>query len=234
MWHDTRVGVIIPAAGSGMRMGSVRPKQFLELDGKPILVRTIERFQSSPAVDTIVLAAHVDFLDEVREVVGREHLSKVLDVVPGGKRRRDSVWAGMRRLEGEEIGLVLVHDAVRPFVTADLIDRVCAAAAEYGAAIPAVPVEETVKMIDPEGFVLLTPNRSDLRTVQTPQGFRFDDLLEAHRSPKNTNDGATDDAMLVERMGGKVRMIEGDILNIKITTPRDIRAAVEILKDMQL
>jgi 2-C-methyl-D-erythritol 4-phosphate cytidylyltransferase len=229
MWDGKKVGVIIPAAGSGVRMGSVRPKQFLELGGKPILLHTLERFQWSTAVDAIVLAAPEEFLDDVRALVRRELLPKVLDIVPGGKERRDSVWSGMRRLEGAEIDLVLVHDAVRPFVSAGLIDRVCAAAAEYGAAIPAMPVEQTVKMVDPAGFVLQTPNRSELRTIQTPQGFLFDELLEAYRHPRNTDHGVTDDAMLVERMGRKVRVIEGEATNIKITTPLDLRLATAIL-----
>ena len=230
MWNNSTVGVVIPAAGQGTRMGTARAKQFLELDGKPILVRTIECFQSCNTVDNIVLAVEPGVRSLVQELVQANSLTKVIDVVAGGVQRQDSVWNGLQRLSSERIEIVLVHDGVRPFVYHRLIESVCSAVKEFGAAVPAVRPSETLKMVDKSGVVVMTPNRDEMRAVQTPQGFRFSALMQAYDQAMKKKFYATDDAGLVEHLGGKVKTVEGESLNVKITDPLDLQLAGVIVR----
>ena len=225
MEHRSRVGVVVPAAGKGRRMGGVRSKQFLELDGKPIIIRTLEHFQSSPLIDCIVVAVSSDVIEESRSLIGGAGLTKVTGIVSGGDERQDSVWCGLEALDSRNPHFVLVHDGVRPFIDGDLIDRVLSAAVRHRAAVPAVRAKETVKLTGADGFVQETLPREQLWIAQTPQAFEFKLLHRAYERARADGFIGTDDASLVERLGEKVSIVEGSYDNIKITTPEDLEFA---------
>ena len=228
--HDRKVGVVVPAAGQGRRMGTNRNKQFFELDGTPILLRTLESFQCSPTITTIVLAVSSEEMTTVQSLVRGAGISKVSVVVAGGEERQDSVWNGIEALKNQNVEYVLVHDAVRPFIDQELIERVLNAAVRFGAAVPALRVKETVKRVDPEGIVRETVAREHLWLAQTPQAFEFQLLYRAYRQSQSDNFVGTDDASLVERLGERVCIVEGSSDNIKITTPEDLDLARSILR----
>jgi len=221
---------IIPAAGAGVRMGAGPAKQFMDLDGMPLLAATLQRFEQCMLVESVVLVVPRDRVSYCKEsIVARYRLSKVKQIVRGGKRRQDSVRLGLEAAEGL-CELVLIHDGVRPFVGPEFITRVIEAAARNRAVVPAVPVKETLKEVGPDCRVLGTPDRRRFRLVQTPQAFRYDDILAAHRRAVDENwEELTDDASLLERMGIPVTVTEGLEENIKITTPHDIELAKFIL-----
>jgi len=221
-----RTAAVITAAGAGIRMGGDQPKQFMELGGRPLLAVTVERFELSPDIDGIVLVVPPDKVDYCRgEIVERYDLAKVKKVVAGGKRRQDSVRLGLEATEGH-FPLVLIHDGVRPLVPPDLISRIVRAANQYRAVIPALAARETIKEADEAGLVVKTHDRRTLWLVQTPQAFRYEDILEAHRLALEQNwEEITDDALLIERTGVPVKIIEGSEENIKITTPQDLDLA---------
>jgi len=219
-----KTGAVIVSAGTGKRMNAAVSKQYMVIGGKPILVHALEAFQQCSAVDAIVLvvgAGDEAYAAELAETCG---INKVAAVVAGGAERQHSVRLGIDALARlhPEAEWVLVHDAARPLVTPELIERSLAAAAETGASIPAVPVKDTIKTADRTGTVTGTPERSSLWAVQTPQAFRVDLLLEAHRRAEADGFLGTDDAMLVERLGVRVKIAEGDYRNAKVTTPEDL------------
>jgi len=232
-----QVIAIIPAAGTGARMGLAKAKQFMDLCGKPILAVTLSRFQECDLVDRIVVLVSQGDVDYcLREIVDRYELSKVFKVVAGGKRRQDSVRKGIEAIE-DSCRLVLIHDGARPFVTTGLIERVIKAAKNSRAVITGLPVKETVKQIDSKGRVLRSIDRRDLWLIQTPQVFRWEDIRLAHREAvKHGWEQATDDAFLIEKMGIPVRIIKGEDVNIKITTPQDLDIARFLMskKSLQL
>lgn len=221
-----KTAAIITAAGAGVRMGGDQAKQFMDLDGKPLLASTLERFEISPAIDGIVIVVPHDKVDYSRDqIVKKHHLVKVVKVVAGGKRRQDSVRLGLEATEGR-YPLVLIHDGVRPLVPPDLISRIVKAMNQYRAVIPALAARETIKEANGTGLVVKTLDRSSLWLVQTPQAFRYEDILEAHRRAVAEEwEEMTDDALLMERMGVPVNIIDGSEENIKITTPRDLELA---------
>ena len=215
----TSVSVVIPAGGRGQRMGAELPKQFLSLGGRPILWHTLLVFERSPLVDEILLVLHPD--DEVlcRELVlVGGGFQKVRCVIPAGAHRHESVAAGLRAVDANR--MVLVHDAVRPFVTERLLSRVVDAARLNGAAIPVAPIAETVKRVG-AGKVLTTVPRGELRRAQTPQAFEAALLEEAHRRWQHAR-APTDDAEMVEAIGHPVAVVEGEEANVKITAPADL------------
>jgi len=216
-----RVAVVIPAGGSGTRMGGRLPKQFLKIRGEPILVATVRRFVSHPSVDLVVVAAPASHLTRTRRLLRPLSRRTTLTVVEGGAERQESVWRALQAIP-EAVAIVLVHDAVRPFVTRGLVDEVLRATIETGAAICARPIAETVKRVA-EGFVRETLDRRSLWLVQTPQGFRAGLLREAHEKARRDGVVGTDDAMLVERLGQPVGVVPGIADNVKITTPEDLR-----------
>ncbi len=221
----TGVAAIVVAAGAGARFGQA--KQFAYLRGKPVLEWSLEVFQAHPRIDAVVLVLP-------GETVTRHYKSrypKVVETVPGGERRQDSVWQGFRMLDPARAGIVLVHDGARPLVSPDLIDRVIAAAESSGAAVPVLPVEETLKTVDAGGRVTGTVDRETLARAQTPQGFRYDLLDKALRTARAERFYGTDEAMLVERTGAPVAAIPGDTRNVKITTPVDLVFAECLLND---
>jgi 2-C-methyl-D-erythritol 4-phosphate cytidylyltransferase len=217
---------IIPAAGSGIRMGTDQAKQFMELDGRPLLAVTLKPFHDCRKVDAVVLVVPLRDIDYCqKEIVERFELEKVKKVVPGGKRRQDSVRLGIEAA-GENYGLVLIHDGVRPAVDEALIGKVIEKARTHRAVIPALPVKETVKEINSRGEVVKTYARQQVWLVQTPQVFRYEDIVAAHQKALDEDWGeATDDSVLIERLGIPVTVVEGSEKNIKVTTPYDLELA---------
>ena len=224
-----RTVAIIPAAGSGNRMNRDVSKQYLTLAGKPILVCTLEVFEVCPLVDALLVVVPSQDMESVRtDILAPWNLKKVAGIIPGGKERQDSVRAGIEALD-RDTELVIIHDAVRPFITAGLIENCVRAAEEEGAATAGVPVKDTVKEVGPDGRILRTCDRSLLWLTQTPQVFRRDIIENAHRAAAREGFRGTDDTSLVERLGIAVRMIRGDYGNIKITTPEDLVIAEALL-----
>ncbi|MGH7354403.1 MAG: 2-C-methyl-D-erythritol 4-phosphate cytidylyltransferase [Candidatus Rokuibacteriota bacterium] len=219
---SARVAVLVPAGGVGVRLGSRTPKQFLRLGRAPILAATVGHFRRHPSVVAIVVAVPSAWLARARRLLARGR-GAPLTVVEGGATRHESVWRALQAAPADA-EIVVVHDAVRPFIDRALVDAVVGAAVETGAAICALPVAETVKRVR-DGLVEATVDRAGLWAVQTPQAFRAALLREAHEKARRDGVVATDDAMLVERLGHAVRVVEGRDGNVKITTPADLGRA---------
>ncbi len=220
----SEVTAIIVAAGEGRRFGF--SKQFALLGGKSVLDRCLEMFESHKKVEAIVLV-----LKDVS--LKKEYLKryrKIVAVAKGGKRRQDSVFSGFRQIDPEKAEIVLIHDGVRSLVSEDLIDRVIEAAREAGVAVPAIPVEDTIKLVEGDE-VSRTLDREKLFRVQTPQGFSYRILKAALDKAKEENFYGTDEASLAERMGKKVVIVQGDHKNIKITALEDLKIAEAFLED---
>jgi len=215
------IAAIVPAGGTGSRMGHRRPKQYVTLGGAPLLVHTLRALVGG--VDGVVVVAPADRLEATRRLIARHRIPRILGIVAGGAERQASVWNGLQRVP-PEARWVIVHDAARPFVTAGLVERVLAAARRHGAATCGVVVQETVKRVR-EGLVESTLDREGLWLVQTPQAFRRELLWEAHDKARRDAYTGTDDAVLVERLGARVAIVEGLAENLKITTPEDLRIA---------
>ena len=224
-----QVIALVPAAGRGLRMGGAIPKQFLALGGEPLIIQSLLALQAAAVVDQIILAvpsADIDYCQ--REIVAKHRFTKVTKVVAGGAERQDSVRHALAEVpSGTEI--VLVHDAVRPFLTQGMIDGVVAAARKHGAAIVALPMRDTVKQVGPDGMIERTVDRAPLWLAQTPQAFRRDWIEEAHRKAQAEGVRATDDAFLVEWLGHAVAVVEGSGENIKVTRPEDLVIGEAIL-----
>ncbi|WP_236026998.1 2-C-methyl-D-erythritol 4-phosphate cytidylyltransferase [Geomonas diazotrophica] len=218
----------------GKRMGAGSNKQYLMLDGMPILARTVQTFEEADCIDAIYLVSPEQEIPFCRsEVVERYGFTKVRAIVPGGSERQHSVYNGLRALEDiEPDDLVLIHDGVRPFVSVRMLEEACAAAREAGASVVAVPVKDTVKVVR-EGVITETPPRETLWLAQTPQAFRYDLIRAAHDEAAAAGFLGTDDASLMERQGKPVRVVPGDYRNIKITTPEDMILAEAFLKEMK-
>jgi 2-C-methyl-D-erythritol 4-phosphate cytidylyltransferase len=223
-----KTGAVIVAAGQGSRMRTTVSKQYLPLAGKPILVHSLLKFQTHPNIDVITVVVPSGDEPHVRELVDRHGCSKVQHIVAGGSERQHSVARGLTTLRGA-VEFVLVHDAVRPFVTDVMIDAAIEAAEMDGAAVLAVPVKDTIKIAGEDGTVASTPDRRSLWAVQTPQAFRLDLLLYAYEQAEREGCIGTDDAMLVERLGHPVKIVHGDYANIKITTPEDLDWAEQVM-----
>lgn len=222
--------VVVPAAGKGKRMQAGKNKLMLELNRVPLIVHTLLIFQRDQACDEIIVAANSAEIKTMYSLFSRYSLTKVKKVVEGGAERQDSVYCGLTACEGD--GIVLIHDGARPFVRQSLIQQLIKQAEENGAAIPAVPLKDTVK-IGRNGIVTETLERSSLWAVQTPQAFRLSLIKRAHEQTKLERVSVTDDASLVEHMGVPVRIIESDYDNIKITTPDDLVTANIILRKIR-
>lgn len=220
-----RCTVIIPAAGVGRRFGSDVPKQYVPIGGVPILVRTIRRFLASGLAARVIVATS-DTDQWWTEIAASQSWSDV-ERVEGGATRQESVMAALR-VAGTN-GLVAVHDAVRPYFRRETLDRLLTAADEFGAAVPALPVKETVHRVV-DGVIRATPDRNELWTAQTPQCFRLELLQEAMERAWHEAFTGTDEASVVARYEHPVRVIEGDPGNIKITTPDDLHLVGELLE----
>ena len=218
-----KVGAIIVAAGESRRMGGV-DKVMALLGGKAILAWVIDAFQRCSSIDHMVIVVSEQNLEPCRQLVAGEGWSKVSDVCLGGRRRQDSVAAGLGRLG--QCDWMVIHDGARPLITVDLVERGLEAAGETGAAVAAVPVTDTIKVVGDDRLVQETLPRHSLWAVQTPQVFRFDIITEAYRQAEAE---VTDDASLVEMLGYKVKLYLGTYDNIKVTTPDDLALAEWLL-----
>jgi 2-C-methyl-D-erythritol 4-phosphate cytidylyltransferase len=228
-----KLGVVIVAAGKGKRMGAADSKQYLMLGDRPILVHTLQLFERMAEVDAIMLVTGPDDVQRCEAYVDTYGLSKLRAVVPGGAERQHSVREGLAALAALPGGMewVLVHDAVRPFARPAHIEACWRSAMETGAAVLAVPVKDTIKIVDERGRIQSTPDRRSLWAIQTPQAFRLSLLREAHERARDDGFIGTDDAMLMERIGVAVQVVESDYTNIKITTPEDLPWAEWILRE---
>jgi 2-C-methyl-D-erythritol 4-phosphate cytidylyltransferase len=220
---------IIVAAGQGVRMGAGRAKQFLELAGTPIIIHTLKRFEHCADIQEIILVLPAQDAAGFLALAGLHGLRKLARVVPGGATRAESVLRGLQSVRPATVEIVAVHDGVRPFVTPDEISRTVRAAQATGAAILAAPATDTIKEVE-NGQVTSTLVRDRLRRALTPQCFRYALLRRAYEQSADFTADATDDSMLVEGLGVKVTVIEGDPRNIKITRPEDIALAEILLK----
>lgn len=225
-----KLAVIIPAAGSGTRMGSETPKPFLKVGGKPILWHTIYAFSKVDIVEQIIISTSQNWIDQVEQLCLSIPNKKIkYQVILGGSKRQYSIQNGLNHLL-DDIGMVGVHDAVRPFISTSLIIETTQMAIKFGGAIVGVPAKDTIKKVDHNKCIQDTPDRSNLWQAQTPQIFKKNLIINAYNSAINDNFIGTDDASLVERVGGKVKIVEGNRSNLKITYPVDLKIAEMILK----
>lgn len=222
MYQGRKVFAIIGAGGRGTRMGADLPKQFLKLGQKTILEKSCEAFGKVEAVDQILVVTNEEYIKETEEILrGVEGASKITAIVPGGKERQDSIYEGLKALDGpENDSIVLIHDGARPFASQDIIQRVMAAAFESQCAVCAVRSKDTVRQVDEKGSHNL--KRETLYNVQTPQGFTYELIREAYEKAFEEGFYGTDDGGLVERLGRDVKVVEGSYENIKITTKEDM------------
>lgn len=220
---------IIMAAGKGKRMKSDINKQFIILKDRPILAYTIDKFQKSQSIDEIIIVAAPDEIDFCRnEIVYKYGFSKVKKVVCGGKERQNSVMNGL--MAAKESDIVLIHDGARPFVNDRIINDGIEYAKIYGGAACGTTPKDTIKVKNSECFSEETLDRSRLFCVQTPQCFRYEEILKAHVYAKENDIPATDDTMVFEMLGNKVYLYEGSYNNIKITTPEDLYSAEKLVE----
>ena len=219
-------GAVIVAAGNASRMGGI-DKVMAPLGGEPMIVRTVRAFQTCDAVSEIVVVTRPDLIIRIMDLCAG--FDKVKAVVAGGSSREESVGMGLNALS-KRVELAAIQDGARPLITWQVIDRVIRAANTYGAAAPAVPVKDTVKVVV-GGIVKETPRRSALRAVQTPQVFDFDLLRGALKKAREDGAQITDDCSAVERLGMSVKIVEGDERNIKVTTPMDLKIAEMLLEE---
>ncbi len=226
-----RVAALIVAAGEGRRMGTAQTKALIPLKGIPILVRAIQPFEACTRVHSLYpVLREADIRPWHQKILEEFSLKKAKPPVVGGLQRQDSVRLGLEAIR-EDVDIVLIHDGARPFVDAAMLERLLDTVEEAQAAVVAVPVKETLKIVSSAGFVLETPSREGLWHVQTPQAFDYRLILEAHRRAVAEDIVTTDDAALVERLGIPVNVVQGSYKNIKITTPEDLIIAQAFLED---
>jgi 2-C-methyl-D-erythritol 4-phosphate cytidylyltransferase len=223
------VTAIVPAAGEGTRFGGAIRKQFIALSGLPILSHTLRALAAAQTLEAVIVVVPPGEESIGREALRLAGIDTETEVVPGGRERQDSVYNGLKRAR-PDTDLVLVHDGVRPFVSREVILAAIEAAKEWGAAVTAVPVTDTIKRVDDDGLVVETPAREHLWAVQTPQVFRYGLLMRAHLAVREQGIVATDDAALVERIGVRVKIVRGSSENLKITSEEDLPLADLILR----
>ena len=219
-------GAVIVAAGSASRMGGI-DKVMAELGGEPMIRRTVRAFQNADAITSIVIVTREDLIRPISALC--REMDKVVAVVAGGSSRQESVHLGLNALP-KGTKLAAVHDGARPLISWEVIDRTVRAANTYGAAAPAIPVKDTIKVVQ-GGLVKETPDRASLQAVQTPQVFDFDLLRGALKKAETDGAQGTDDCSAVERLGMKIKIVEGDERNLKVTTPLDLKIAELLLEE---
>lgn len=219
-------GAVIVAAGSASRMGGI-DKVMAPLGGEPMILRTVRAFEDCETVKEIVIVTRKDLIGPIAEICSG--FTKIRSVVQGGSSRQESVKLGLLAFS-KEVRLAAVHDGARPLVSGELIDKVIRAAHSYGAAAPAIPVKDTIKIFE-GGFIAATPDRSTLRAVQTPQVMDRDLLLGALEKAEQEGTALTDDCSAVEHIGMRVRLVEGEERNLKVTTPLDLKIAELLLEE---
>jgi 2-C-methyl-D-erythritol 4-phosphate cytidylyltransferase len=222
------VSAIVLAGGRGNRMGSVQSKQYIHLDGKPILYYTLKQFMKNDLIDKIILVVPEDEKDYCKKEVLDKYGLVVDRIVFGGSERQDSVYNALSELEGADI--VLIHDGARPFVSQRIINDAIKYAGIYKATAPGVMPKDTIKVKDENNFSVETLIRSNLVAIQTPQAFDYNMIYECHKQVKRSGIVVTDDTMVVELFGNNVYIYDGDYTNIKITTPEDLILAEALVK----
>ncbi|MGE7811081.1 2-C-methyl-D-erythritol 4-phosphate cytidylyltransferase [Lysinibacillus capsici] len=220
--------VVLPAAGSGKRMGAGQNKLFLKLLEKPILVHTLEVFQQDPACTGIWLAVKPEERGFIQKMLEDYRITKVKGLPDGGAERQHSVHSCMKEMQ--QVDIVLVHDAARPFITHDIIAKLVQNAHHYGAAIAGVRAKDTMKKVSMNGIIEETVDRESLWMVQTPQAFRFELIMEAEDVAEKVGFLGTDEAMLMERLGHQVHIVESSYENVKMTTQEDLVFGEAILR----
>lgn len=226
------VSAIIVAAGQSTRMGGDTSKQFILIDGVPVIVRTLKAFEIAESIREVVIAAREEDIPQMYALVQDYEITKVKQIVTGGETRQESVFHAIAQTD-EQADFLAIHDGARPLVRPQEIDQVVEAAVEHGAAALGVPVKDTIKRIDGNGKILETPERSALWAVQTPQVFSRTLYLRAVEQAGETAANLTDDCQLIERTGDPVYLVQGAYSNLKITTPEDVYAAEGILKSTE-
>ncbi len=221
--------VIIPAGGIGKRFGTDVPKQFVELKGIPLIIHTIKIFDNIDDIESIVIPVHNEWFTYTKEIIEKYNCNKVKEVIIGGIERQDSVFNGLHTKSVTESEIVLVHDAVRPFATPLMVQNIINATEDFGAVIPGITPKETVKEKNSKGTIVKTMDRNKLSLIQTPQGFWTEIITNAYTKAAAAGFKGTDEAALVEFIGYRITVIEGDDSNIKITTPFDLKIAELIM-----
>lgn len=226
------VTAVIPAAGSGKRMGGNISKQYLEIACKPVIIHTLQVFQNAPFVNEIILVSPSEDIPYSHNLIDKYGITKVSAVIEGGTERQFSIKNGLEAI-ASAADIVIVHDGVRPFIKMEILEASVNTALQYGAALVAVPVKDTVKKVE-KGSVTETVSRENLWLAQTPQTFTYELIMDAYKKAFLEGIIGTDDASLVEALGREVRIVMGSYDNIKITTPEDLLFAEAILKEQQL
>lgn len=224
------INAIILAGGKGKRMNAKMSKQYIDLNGKPILYYTLKRFTELEVIDKVILVLSKDEIDYCKKEILEKYNLKVHIIVEGGAERQDSVFNALKYIDNSDI--VLIHDGARPFVSDKIINDGIEYAKKYGCAAPGVTPKDTIKIKDNNNFSISTPNRNSLVAIQTPQVFKGQIIKECHEKIKNDSITVTDDTMVVERYNNIVYLYDGEYINIKITTPEDLILAEKLINNI--
>ncbi|HSK71429.1 MAG TPA: 2-C-methyl-D-erythritol 4-phosphate cytidylyltransferase [Pyrinomonadaceae bacterium] len=223
---------VIVAAGSGSRLQAEKPKQFLEIGGKPLIIHTLQRFEDCAAIDEIILVLPAGEIETFQQINEKYNIKKLAKITAGGKTRAESVFNGLKAVNSDKAGIIAVHDGARPLVSSEEISRTIEKAKETGAACLVAPVTDTIKEIA-DGKIIGTIDRLKLRRALTPQCFRFEILQKAF-AQADLSEVATDECFLVEKLGYEISAVEGSARNIKITHREDLILAENLLKQTQI
>lgn len=223
------ISAIILAGGKGKRMGSAISKQFIDIKGKPIIYYTLKKFSENKKIDNIIVVLAEDEVKYFKENILKKYELRINKIVIGGKERQDSVYNALKSLKNSSTDIVLIHDGARPFISERIINEGIKFAEIYGAAAPGVMPKDTIKVKNEKNFSIDTPNRANLVSIQTPQVFKFDEILECHEKIRYNGEMVTDDTMVVEKYGYSVYLYDGEYTNIKVTTPEDLILAERLI-----
>ena len=223
------ISAIILAGGKGKRMGSAISKQFIDIKGKPIIYYTLKKFSENKKIDNIIVVLPEDEVKYFKENILKKYELRINKIVIGGKERQDSVYNALKSLKNSSTDIVLIHDGARPFISERIINEGIKFAEIYGAAAPGVMPKDTIKVKNEKNFSVDTPNRANLVWIQTPQVFKFDEILECHEKIRYNGEMVTDDTMVVEKYGYSVYLYDGEYTNIKVTTPEDLILAERLI-----
>ena len=223
------ISAIILAGGKGKRMRSAISKQFIDIKGKPIIYYTLNKFSENKKIDNIIVVLPEDEVKYFKENILKKYELRINKIVIGGKERQDSVYNALKSLKNSSTDIVLIHDGARPFISERIINEGIKFAEIYGAAAPGVMPKDTIKVKNEKNFSVDTPNRANLVSIQTPQVFKFDEILECHEKIRYNGEKVTDDTMVVEKYGYSVYLYDGEYTNIKVTTPEDLILAERLI-----
>ncbi|MBS4973572.1 MAG: 2-C-methyl-D-erythritol 4-phosphate cytidylyltransferase [Clostridium celatum] len=223
------ISAIILAGGKGKRMRSAISKQFIDIKGKPIIYYTLKKFSENKKIDNIIVVLPEDEVKYFKENILKKYELRINKIVIGGKERQDSVYNALKSLKNSSTDIVLIHDGARPFISERIINEGIKFAEIYGAAAPGVMPKDTIKVKNEKNFSVDTPNRANLVSIQTPQVFKFDEILECHEKIRYNGKMVTDDTMVVEKYGYSVYLYDGEYTNIKVTTPEDLILAERLI-----